>query len=179
MQFAFQRDFRAPAPVLYPAKVGARAFAGLNAGGLWEDKKWHALFPREEMEPWLLAAVLGATPVRLAVDRAARQLTGMQAIADIDCRVLSAAPFPAPRALAPLRAALAACYSALARDPVTTDVPAMLARPAHEELDRLVSHALGLPAADLAAGRREMVQRVAARLEHAAQVRAAVARAAG
>jgi SAM-dependent methyltransferase len=170
---------RAPAPVLYPAKVGARAFAFLNAGRLWEDKKWHALFPREEMEPWLLAVVLGATPVRLAIDRAARQLTGMQAIADIDCRVLSAAPFPAPRALAPLRAALAACHAALARDPVTTDVAAMLARPAHEELDRLVGHALGLPAADLAAIRREMVERVAARLEHAAQVRAAVARAAG
>jgi 16S rRNA G966 N2-methylase RsmD len=170
---------RAPAPVLYPAKVGARAFAFLNAGGLWEDKKWHALFPREEMEPWLLAAVLGATPVRLAIDRAARQLTGAQAIADIDCRVLAAAPFPAPRALVPLRAALAACHAALARDLVTTDVAAMLARPAHEELDRLVGHALGLPAAELAAVRREMVERVAARLEHAAQVRAAVARAAG
>ncbi len=170
---------RAPAPVLYPAKVGARAFAFLNASGLWEDKKWHALFPREEVEPWLLAAVLGATPVRLAIDRAARQLTGSQAIADIDCRVLSAAPFPAPRALVPLRAALAACHAALARDPVTTDVAAMLARPAHEELDRLVGHALGLPAAELAAVRREMVERVAARLEHAAQVRAAVARAAG
>ena len=36
---------RAPAPLLYPAKLGARAFAVLNQAGLLEDKKWHALFP--------------------------------------------------------------------------------------------------------------------------------------
>jgi hypothetical protein len=170
---------RAPAPVLYPAKLGARAFAVLNTDGVWEDKKWHALFPRGEVEPWLLGLVLGATPVRLAIDCAARQLTGMQAIADVDCRVLAAAPFPAPGALAPLRAALACCRAALARDPVTTDVAAMLERPAQRELDALVGHALGLPGGGVAAARREMVERVAFRLEHAAQVRAAVARAVG
>jgi len=170
---------RAPAPVLYPAKIGARAFAFLNPDGAWEDKKWHALFPAEDLEPWLLGTVLGATPVRLAIDRAARQLTGMQAIADVDCRVLAAAPFPLPRSLVPLRAALAACREALARDPVTTDLAAMLARPAQEELDRVVARALGLGATALASARREMIDRVAARLEHAAQVRAAVAGAAG
>jgi len=166
---------RAPAPVLYPAKVCARAFAFLNRDGVWEDKKWHALFPRGDLEPWLLALALSATPVRLEIDRAARQLTGMQAIADIDCRVLAAAPFPAPAALAPLRPALAACRAALARDPVTTDLPAMLARPAQAELDGLVGRALGLSAAAVAAGRRELLSRVASRLEHAAQVRRAVA----
>ena len=170
---------RAPAPVLYPAKVGARAFAYLNAGGIWEDKKWHALFPVAEVEPWVLALVLGATPVRLAIDRSARQLTGMQAIADVDCRVLAAAPFPAPGALRTLQAALEACRGALARDPVTTHVAAMLDRPAQRELDLLVGRALGLTAAGVAAARREMVERVASRLAHAADVRAAVARAAG
>jgi SAM-dependent methyltransferase len=169
---------RAPAPVLYPAKVGARAFAFVNAERLWEDKKWHALFPREDLEPWLVAAVLGATPVRVAIDRAARQLTGMQAIADVDCRVLAAAPFPAPAALTRLRGALDACHAALARDPVTTDVAAMLARPAQRELDALVGEALGMSAGEQVEARREMVERVTARLEHAAHVRAAVAGAA-
>jgi SAM-dependent methyltransferase len=169
---------RAPAPVLYPAKVGARAFAFVNAEGWWEDKKWHALFPRAGLDPWLLAAVLSATPVRLAVDRGARQLTGMQAIADVDCRVLAAAPFPGPIALASICRPLAACWEVLAAEPVTTDVAAMLARPAQQELDLQVGRALGLSAAEVEACRREMVERIADRLAHAEQVREAVARAA-
>lgn len=166
---------RAPAPVLYPAKVGARAFAVLNAEGHWEDKKWHALFPGPELEPWLLALVLSATPVRLAIDAAARQLTGLQAIADVDCHVLSSAPVPPPRALAPRLGPLAACRAALASDLVTTDVAAMLARPAQRELDALVGEALGLDARAVEASRRELAERVASRLAHAAQVRQALA----
>lgn len=165
---------RPPAPVLYPAKVGARAFAVLNRGGLYEDKKWHALFPLE-VEPWILALLLSATPLRLPVDRAARQLTGSQAIADVDCRVLAAAPFPAPAALRPLRRDLAGCRQALARDPVTTDLRAMLDRPAQRELDRLAGRALGLSQRQVGAARRELVARVEARLAHAAEVRRAVA----
>jgi SAM-dependent methyltransferase len=162
---------RAPAPVLYPAKMGARAFAVVNAAGVWEDKKWHALFPRSDLPPWLVALALSATPVRLAVDRAARQLTGAQAIADVDCRVLAAAPFPAPAALPRLAAPLAPCRAALARDPVTTDLAAALARPAQRELDRIVGEALGLTARAVEAARRELLERVAARLSHAQDVR--------
>ena len=165
---------RTAAPVLYPAKVGARAFAVLNVEGYWEDKKWHAIFPGPDLEPWLLALVLSATPVRLAVDTDARQLTGLQAIADVDCRVLAAAPVPPPRALASRRSALAACWAALARDPVTTDVSAMLARPAQRELDALVGEALGLDARAVEASRRELTERVAGRLAHAAQIREAL-----
>jgi hypothetical protein len=166
---------RAMAPVLYPAKVGARAFAVLNAAGLAEDKKWHAIFPADGVEPWVVATLLGATPVRLAIDLAARQLTGAQAIADVDCRVLAAAPFPAARALAALAPALAPLRAALARDPVTTDVAATLARPAQRALDLACGEALGLAPAAVERARRDLVARVAGRLAHAAQVRAAVA----
>ena len=168
---------RQPAPVLYPAKVGARAFAFLNAAGLYEDKKWHALFPGPQgaVEPWLLALVLSSTPVRLAVDLAARQLTGAQAIADVDCRVLAAAPFPAPRALAPLRRELARCHEALADDPVTTDLAAMLARPAQHELDLVAGRALGLSPGEVERSRRDLLSRVEARLGRAARVREALA----
>jgi hypothetical protein len=161
---------RAPAPVLYPAKVGARAFAFHNREGLLEDKKWHALFPRE-VEPWLLALVLSATPVRLAVDRAARQLTGAQAIADIDCNVLAGAPFPDPRSMAALAGALREVHGALAGDPVTTDLDAMLARTAQRELDLLVGRALGLGPRAVAAARAELLDRVHWRLEHAVGTR--------
>jgi SAM-dependent methyltransferase len=165
---------RGPAPVLYPAKVGARAFAFLNEAGLWEDKKWHALFPRD-VAAWEVAVLLGATPVRLAVDEAARQLTGAQAIADVDCRVLAAAPFPRAAALAGLAGALRPLWEALATDPVTTDLPAMLDRPAQRELDLAAGWALGLSPAAVERARRDLRARVAARLEHAAAIRAAIA----
>jgi predicted RNA methylase len=165
---------RAVAPVLYPAKVGARAFAFLNEEGLCEDKKWLALFPRA-LEARLLAALLSATPIRLWVDEAARQLTGAQAIADVDQGVLSRAPFPRPDAVAPLAREVARCFEALARDPVTTDLAAMLDRPAQRALDELAGRALGLSPRALASTRRALLARVEARLGHAAQVRAAVA----
>lgn len=166
---------RMPAPVLYPTKIGARAFAFLNDMRWYEDKKWHALFPKDfegmALPPWLLAVVLSSTPVRLAVDRAARQLTGAQAIADVDCHVLAAAPFPRPTVLRLMERDLAVCRSALARDPVTTDLRTMLDRPAQRELDRLVARALGMGRRTAENGRREILERVEARLEHAAHVR--------
>jgi hypothetical protein len=165
---------RDPAPVLYPAKVGTRAFAFHNREGLLEDKKWHALFPRE-VEPWLLALLLSSTPLRLAVERGARQLTGAQAIADIDCGVLAAIPFPDPGALAPLEATLRALHGALARDPVTTDLAAMLDRPAQRELDRAAGAALGLSRAAVERERRELLRVSSERLARAAQVRKAIA----
>jgi SAM-dependent methyltransferase len=166
---------RGPAPVLYPAKVAARAFAFLNEEGLWEDKKWHALFPRES-PAWQVALVLSATPVRFAIDQGARQLTGAQSIADVDCRVLAAAPFPAKGALAAIGAELAALRPALAREEVTTDLAAMLARPAQRALDLAVGRALGLSRGAVASARAALLDRVATRAAHGAAVRTAIGR---
>jgi len=165
---------RGPAPVLYPAKIGARAFGFLNSLGLFEDKKWHALFPRG-LPPWLLALVLSSTPVRLAVEEAARQLTGAQAIADVDCRVLAASPVPRPEAALAHERAFRGLWEALGWDPVTTDLEAMLARPAQSELDRLVGAIMGLGASEVEDRRRAVLERVQDRLGHAAAVRRAAA----
>ncbi len=164
---------RGPAPVLYPAKVGARAFAFLNERGLWEDKKWHALFPHD-LPAWEIAVVLSATPVRLAIDEGARQLTGAQAIADVDCRVLAAAPFPPPGALASAERSLSALRVELARDRVTTELRSMLERPAQRELDAIVGHALGFSPSDVARSRRTLIDRVEARVAHGAAVKSAI-----
>lgn len=168
---------RAAAPILYPAKVGARAFAFLNEEGLWEDKKWHVLFPRQGVDPAAVTLLLGATPVRLAIDEQARQLTGKQAIADVDCRVLAAAPFPARTAIDAAAKELVALWSALARDPVTTELRAMLERPAQRALDLLCGRALGLSVRAVEQARRALVERVERRLARAAEIRAAIARA--
>jgi len=165
---------RAAAPLLYPAKLGARAFAVLNRGALLEDKKWHALFPRG-VEPWALGLALSASPVRLAIDEGARQLTGAQSIADVDCRVLAAAPVPAPAALAGIASALAALRPRLATDEVTTDLTAMLARPAQRELDELVGGSMGLSPPEVERCRAGLAERVAVRLGHGAAVRARLA----
>lgn len=165
---------RTPAPLLYPAKLGARAFAVVNEAALVEDKKWHALFPLD-LPPWLLSLVLSATPVRLAIDEGARQLTGAQAIADVDCRVLAAAPVPSRQALARIERPLSGLRGLLAGDEVTTDLAAMLARPAQRELDRLVGGAMGLTPRDVERRRAALRARVAARLGHGAAVRARVA----
>ena len=154
--------------------MGARAFAVLNEGGLLEDKKWHALFPAE-LPAWQLAAVLSATPVRLAIEEGARQLTGAQAIADVDCRVLAAAPFPRPEALRAAARALREAFEALRRDPVSTDLGAMLARPAQRELDLAVGRTMGLPAREVERGRRALLERLEERLEKAAQIRRTLA----
>ena len=53
----------------------------------------------------------------------------------------------------------------------------MLARPAQVELDLIVGSALGMDATEVEVARWEMLERLASRLAHAAQVREAVARA--
>jgi len=162
---------RGPAPLLYPAKVGARAFAFLNDAGLWEDKKWHALWPRDGVEAWILALVLSATPVRLAVDLRARQLTGAQAIADVDTGVLAAAPVPSRNTLAALARELGPLRGAILATPVTTDLAGMLARPAQRALDDAVGRAMGLAPAEIRRASRAMRERVESRLAHAASIR--------
>jgi len=164
---------RGPAPLLYPAKIGARAFAFENAAGLLEDKKWHALFPRD-LAAWHLALLLSSSPVRLAIEEGARQLTGSQAITDVDCRVLVAAPVPRPEATAKHGDALRQLWHALREDPVTTDLAATLARPAQRELDLLVGAALGLGATEVERRRQALLERLRDRLRHAAAIRAAV-----
>jgi hypothetical protein len=66
-------------------------------------------------------------------------------------------------------------HRALAADPVTTDLAAMLARPAQRELDLAVGAALGLSAAGVERERRELLRRSGERLGRAAQVRGAIA----
>jgi len=57
---------------------------------------------------------------------------------------------------------------------VTTDLPAMLARPAQRALDEVAGAALGLGPREVAA-RRDLLARVEGRLAHAAEVRRAIA----
>jgi hypothetical protein len=75
------------APLIFPAKIGQRMPVFLN-DEVYEDKKLYGITPFERADTKLLAALLNSTLSRFFVEFSARQLTGAQAIADIDVTVV-------------------------------------------------------------------------------------------
>ncbi|MGH9759681.1 MAG: hypothetical protein ACREDR_22535, partial [Blastocatellia bacterium] len=90
-----------PAPMIFPSKVGERWVVAINKAGLFEDKKLYGVFPADEIRLELLAALLNSTWVRYYVEATCRQLTGAQAIADIDVAVAEQVLLPDPRTIEP------------------------------------------------------------------------------
>jgi len=75
------------APLIFPAKVGERMPVFLN-DDVFEDKKLYGVTPKNKGDTILLGAFLNSTVSRLIVEHTCRQLTGAQAIADIDVVVV-------------------------------------------------------------------------------------------
>src|SRR5262249_51519616 len=75
------------APLIFPAKIGERMPVFLN-DEVFEDKKLYGVTPRRHEDTLLQAALLNSTLSRFFVEFTARQLTGAQAIADIDVTVV-------------------------------------------------------------------------------------------
>ena len=80
------------APFIFPAKVGERMLVLNNRKGVLEDKKLYGVTPFQESPAFLYAGLLNSTLVRFFMDLSCRQLTGAQAIADIDVRVVKEIP---------------------------------------------------------------------------------------
>jgi type I restriction enzyme M protein len=79
------------APLIFPAKVGER-MPVLRNENIYEDKKFYGIFPKNKKEINLLGGLLNSTITRLFTEFSARQLTGAQAIADIDVKVVEQLP---------------------------------------------------------------------------------------
>ncbi|MBL7196962.1 MAG: Eco57I restriction-modification methylase domain-containing protein [Candidatus Omnitrophica bacterium] len=77
-----------PAAIIFPAKVGERMLVLLNTKQVFEDKKLYGITPHNSLEPWLVCALLNSTLTRFFMDLSCRQLTGAQAIADVDVNVV-------------------------------------------------------------------------------------------
>lgn len=75
------------APLIFPSKVGERMPVFLN-DKIFEDKKLYGVTPKENIDVILLAAILNSTLARMFIEFTCRQLTGAQAIADIDVIVV-------------------------------------------------------------------------------------------
>jgi len=90
---------RDPAPLIFPSKVGERWVVAINIAGVYEDKKLYGVFPGARVSVDLLAALLNSTWARYYCEMTCRQLTGAQAIADIDVAVAEQILLPDPEAI--------------------------------------------------------------------------------
>jgi Eco57I restriction-modification methylase len=140
--YAIAREMK-PAPLILPAKVGERWLVAMNRAGAFQDKKLYGVYPRRGIPIRLLAALLNSTWARYCAEVTCRQLTGAQAIADIDVVVAEGMMIPDPRSMSKeLRSKLQAALTELSRRPVVS-VFEEVKRPDRRRLDELVLEAIG------------------------------------
>jgi hypothetical protein len=134
---------RKPAPLIFPSKVGERWLVALNRAGVFEDKKLYGIFPARGVSALVLAALLNSTWARYYAEITCRQMTGAQAIADIDVAVAEQIMIPDPRTVSlGIKKKLEAAVLELSRRPVYS-VFQELKRTDRRRLDLLTLEAIG------------------------------------
>jgi SAM-dependent methyltransferase len=137
---------RKPAPLIFPSKVGERWVIALNRARVFEDKKLYGIFPRKGVRTAVLAALLNSTWARYYAEVTCRQMTGAQAIADIDVIVAERILLPDPRELSTnINKELETALRILARRPIFS-VFEEVNRSDRRKLDNLVLTAIGFTA---------------------------------
>lgn len=132
-----------PAPLIFPSKVGERWLVALNRALVFEDKKLYGIFPRQRVPKLVLAALLNSTWARYYTEITCRQMTGAQAIADIDVAVAERIMIPDPRELsATLKRNLESAVRAIAVRPVLS-IFEEVNRADRRRLDELTLAAMG------------------------------------
>ena len=134
---------RKPAPLIFPSKVGERWVVALNRARVFEDKKLYGVFPARGVSAPVLAALLNSTWARYYAELTCRQMTGAQAIADIDVAVAERILLPDPRELSPaMKKRLERALEELARRPVYS-IFEEVKRSDRRRLDALTLEAIG------------------------------------
>jgi type I restriction enzyme M protein len=134
---------RRPAPLIFPSKVGERWLVAINCAGVFEDKKLYGIHPRRGVSKLLMAALLNSTWARYYAEVTCRQMTGAQAIADIDVAVAAQLMLPDPRQIPlPLQRRLETALCNIAHRPVAS-VFEEVKRADRRRLDELVLTAMG------------------------------------
>jgi len=85
---------KSPAPLIFPSKVGERMPITLNPDNIFEDKKQYGIIPYSKENLELLFLILNSSFFRLFIEIESRQLTGAQAIVDIDVIVVENIKIP-------------------------------------------------------------------------------------
>jgi len=115
----------------------------LNRAGVFEDKKLYGIFPIIGVAERPLAALLNSTWARYYAEITCRQMTGAQAIADIDVTVAEQILIPDPRELAPsINRRLEAALATISRRPVYS-IFEEAKRADRRRLDALILEAIG------------------------------------
>jgi|GEM_PF-1286426 len=134
---------RKPAPLIFPSKVGERWLVALNRAGVFEDKKLYGIFPARGVSTLALAALLNSTWARYYAEITCRQMTGAQAIADIDVAVAEQIMIPDPRTMSPgIKKKLEDALMELSRRPVRS-VFEEIEHPDRRRLDALTLETIG------------------------------------
>jgi len=167
------------APLIFPAKVGERMPVFLN-DDVFEDKKLYGVTPRDSQDKFILAALLNCTISRLFIEFTCRQLTGAQAIADIDVVVVEKLAIPDPRKLSSrVRATLESSFHKLCETPCKSifaelgtssppEVSLDMVKPDRRELDKIImGEILGLTDDEQLEVYRAVIDLVKSRLEKA------------
>ncbi|HSB09932.1 MAG TPA: N-6 DNA methylase [Blastocatellia bacterium] len=135
---------RKPAPLVFPSKIGERWLIALNRARVFEDKKLYGIFPAADVPEPVLAALLNSTWARYYAEITCRQMTGAQAIADIDVVIAEQIMIPDPRDLSPaMKKKLEAALMTLARRPVYS-IFEEVKRADRRRLDTLTLEAIGI-----------------------------------
>ena len=169
------------APLIFPSKIGERMPVFLN-DGVFEDKKLYGIIPNEGIDTSLLAAILNSTLTRFFIEFSCRQLTGAQAIADVDVIVVKKLLIPDIRSIDKnLRVRLKETFSRLAKSPAESvfvelfptlnDADFARVKPDRLELDKIViQDILGLSEAEHLEIYKAVVDLVRSRLDKAKSV---------
>ncbi len=130
-----------PAPLIFPAKVGERMVVLSNRKAILEDKKLYGVTPKTgNTDAW--AAILNSTLIRFLMDLSCRQLTGAQAIADIDVKIVEDLLVPRLDLIDSER--LSAAYTRIAHREILPRVADEYSHPDRAELDKVIFDSLGL-----------------------------------
>ena len=159
------------APFIFPAKVGERMLVLNNLKGVFEDKKLYGITPLETHEGFIFAGLLNSTLVRFFMDLSCRQLTGAQAIADIDVRIVKKIPILSICFLADNKQAFKQAYDQIKSRPIDQRVAKEYAMPDRRALDTIIFDALNLTQGERDGVYEAVVHLVEARLQKAQSLR--------
>jgi hypothetical protein len=148
-----------PAPFVVSSKIGERMVATWNRQGILEDKKLYGVTPKDShYDPYQWLVLLNSSWLRFYMEMTARQLTGAQAIADVDVKVYESLLIVDPRELdkrkckaviEQVRRKIESCFVEYGLDrmkPVETQMPS----PMHDraQLDNILFDYLDLSHSD-------------------------------
>lgn len=155
------------APLIFPAKVGERMLVLNNKKRVLEDKKLYGITPQRGTTTYW-AFILNSTLTRFFMDLSCRQLTGAQAIADIDVRVTENIDILPPEFFDEYD--FEPIYNNFVKRPIFAHVTDEYNQPDRRALDNIIFDILGLTEGERDTVYEAVVELVRNRLEKARSV---------